>query len=301
MTSIEQRVILGTVFFVGILLLVGFVLIKEEARMAEFTRFYDSRSIERGAALFESNCSTCHGRQGQGVPGIAPALNNPRLFDLNRADNRLAEMGWAGGLRAYITNAVAAGRPNSGAYWPQAMPTWGQEFGGPLRSDQIDTVVDFIMNWEASALDEINPPVVAQDFVLPARAGGESSAVQVNASGQPVGTDVAAALAALPEGDPVRGDTLYHLTQLGCVGCHENGAVGPATAGTLARVENRIATDPALAGYTVDQYLVESIVLPNNYIVPEYLPNVMPPDLGNRLDIQDVADLVAFLKTQTGQ
>lgn len=77
---IENRILVGIIAFVGIMVLVGWVAINENARMASFSRQYDARSIERGAELYAGSCSTCHGTDGLGLLGRAPALNNPALF-----------------------------------------------------------------------------------------------------------------------------------------------------------------------------------------------------------------------------
>ena len=78
--STEGRITLGIVMFVAIMILVGWVAINEPARMAEFEQQHTARSIERGAELFASNCSSCHGNNGYGIGGRAPALNSPHLF-----------------------------------------------------------------------------------------------------------------------------------------------------------------------------------------------------------------------------
>lgn len=299
-SNTEQRVLLGIVFFFGLLLLLGWVFIKEDSRMAEFTAQFAARSIENGAAIYESNCATCHGLLGQGIPQRAPALHNPRLFN----GERLRELTWPGGVRDYIENAIAGGRPNSGAYWNgNIMPTWSEEFGGPLRVDQINNLVDFIMNWEATALDEENPPEVTQDFVLP----GESVGGAVAPPEQPVcaeaecpGLDVTTLQ--LVAGDRASGEALY--TALGCAGCHTGGAVGPPTAGTAARVADLFASEERFAAYTAPQYLAESILQPNAYIAinqdtnTAYPSLVMPPNFGTRLDLQQLSDLVAYLETE---
>lgn len=298
--NLEHKVILGIAFFFGILLLLGWVFLNEEARMAEFTEQYEARSIEAGAALFETHCAACHGPRGLGS-GRAPALNNPRLFN----GERLAEMNWAGSLEDYIQNAIAAGRPNSGTYWPEAMPTWAEDLGGPLRPDQVDNLTRFVMNWETTALDEDNPPQIIQDFVLPGAAAGEAE-LQIMASGEPVGVDFSAA--DLPPGDPARGEALYVSNELGCASCHTGGVVGPSTEGTLTRVQERLATVPELEGYTAEQYLVESILMPNAYLVPDEGAAVyssggislMQQNYATRIDAQDLADLVAYLMTLTG-
>ncbi|MDL1899840.1 cytochrome c [Anaerolineae bacterium CFX9] len=78
--KIEHRIIVGTVAFLGIMVLVGWLAINEGGRMQAFERQFLARSIERGAALFSSNCTSCHGTDGRGLVGIAPALNSPLLF-----------------------------------------------------------------------------------------------------------------------------------------------------------------------------------------------------------------------------
>jgi mono/diheme cytochrome c family protein len=49
------------------------------------------------------------------------------------------------------------------------MPTWSQEYGGPLRPDQIDSLVSFVMNWQDQAPD-VNawpPPGTPQPTATP--------------------------------------------------------------------------------------------------------------------------------------
>lgn len=121
-----------------------------------------------------------------------------------------------------------------------------------------------------------------------------------------VGADTDAALAAVLErgGDPFTGELLYNGLvngldgiPLGCLGCH-NGQTAPVAEGTWTRVDEVRLLDPALAGYTVERYLVESILHPNAYIAPDYMANLMPDNYHARLDAQRLADLVAYLMSQ---
>jgi hypothetical protein len=121
-----------------------------------------------------------------------------------------------------------------------------------------------------------------------------------------VGYDTDAILTQLEDvrGDLFDGQLLYNGMEngldgfpLGCSGCHEGGTA-PLTEGTWTRVDEIRLNDEALAGYDVQHYLVESIIHPNNYIVPDYLPNLMPSNYGSRLDIQMLADIVAYLESQ---
>jgi mono/diheme cytochrome c family protein len=121
-----------------------------------------------------------------------------------------------------------------------------------------------------------------------------------------VGGDVDSILAELEtlNGDPINGQQLYNGLAfgldggaLGCAGCH-NGQSAPTVQGTWTRANDERIKDPALAGYSVTRYLVESIVHPNAYIAPDYLANLMPDNYGKRLNAQQLADLVAYLESQ---
>lgn len=77
---IEHRILVGTIAFLGIMVLVGWIAINEGGRMQAFDVQYTARAIERGASLFNSNCTSCHGSDGRGLTGVAPGLNSPYLF-----------------------------------------------------------------------------------------------------------------------------------------------------------------------------------------------------------------------------
>lgn len=116
-----------------------------------------------------------------------------------------------------------------------------------------------------------------------------------------VGTDVERILSTLGEvfGDPINGQALYN-GELGCSGCHVSTTnVAPPTEGTYTRVLDERVHDPLLADYTPEHYLIESIVLPGNYVVEGYT-NVMSNNFGERLTLQDLADLIAYLESQDG-
>jgi hypothetical protein len=121
-----------------------------------------------------------------------------------------------------------------------------------------------------------------------------------------VGEDIAVIMEELEEvrGDSFNGQLLYTGTEpvldgstLGCAGCHE-GETAPPLEGTYTRVEEIRLQEDVFAGYTIRQYLVESIIHPNDYIAPDYVENLMPTNYGNRMDIQQLADLIAYLESQ---
>jgi cytochrome c oxidase subunit 2 len=102
----------------------------------------------------------------------------------------------------------------------------------------------------------------------------------------------------LPTGDPARGEALFSDAKpashgpLGCIACHSvdgSTGVGPTAVGIAGRLP---------AGYdSAEYYLREAILLPEAYKVPGFESIAMPPNFGNRLTAQDLADIIAYLLT----
>jgi mono/diheme cytochrome c family protein len=270
MSRVQVEIFLGTVLVFltsSFLLWYGF---GEGQRMVRFEAAQEAQEIEVGAALFESNCSGCHGLKGEGVPGLCPPLNDRHFFT-----DRLKEVGWSGTLEDYIVAAVSSGRLQStrpelyaGGGKP-AMPAWSEQFGGPLRADQVRSLARFILNWEATALEQVD-------------------LVEI-----PTPTPVA--------DDPIsRGQAVY--TQNACGACH---TLGSLSAGMAAPNLTQIGTTAAtrVEGLSAEEYLLQSILDPNTFVVPDCpsapcAPNVMPQNFGETLSDEQLSDLVAFLLAQ---
>ncbi|MDQ7026588.1 MAG: cytochrome c [Anaerolineae bacterium] len=207
--------------------------------------------------------------------------------------SRLQQVAWGGDLRGYITTTLIHGRPGSNNVWPGPMVSWSQEGGGPLRRDQIDNIVNYIMNWDKGDDWTIADLDNVQQF-----ARLHADAAQIVAADN--SGDGSAALdkpdiSALPEGDAANGEALY-ATQ-GCTGCHVGGLVGPATAGTWSRVADDRLSESQFDGWTVAEYVYFSIVSPGDYLA-EGLGNIMPATFGQTLSDQDIADIMAYLESQ---
>ncbi len=297
----QSKIFLGTVLFIILFVATGLVLLNEgvlssqqdtatqpgTGRMQTEARAQTGHSIEQGALLFMSNCSPCHGQNGEGVPGKGPVLN-PDLFTKHFPAIQ-ADKQFGGTVSDFIRLTVSAGRPIQ-TEWASAqggfanrMPTWGQPYGGPLTTDQIEDIVNYVANWQAQAV-----------------AGGVQPAFQGVGSGLTV---------TLPTGDAARGQQLFaqQVKQANglnapCTACHSltpgEIKVGPSLAGVATRAATR---EP---GKTAEQYIRESIQQPNAYIVPDDPKfkgangkSVMPEGLGNSMSPQDLADLIAYLLT----
>lgn len=362
---IEHRIIVGTVAFLAIMVLVGWIAINENGRMQAFQRQYEARAIERGAALFTSNCAPCHGEHGLGS-ARAPALNSPLLFgydyiadyhkeknslkletdslnaelaladttDARKAEinarlseintrlaamdteiapilqqmqpaidkgynpdtfSRLNQTNWGSSVHNFIVTTVTSGRPTSSSYWPAPMSSWSQLGGGPLRTDEIEDLATYILNWDKGSEWTIDDLLAVNQFPKVPVEGTGQTAVE-GAVGMDTPIDQIMTGLADVTGDPQVGQTLYDGS-LGCSSCHLQGIVGPITAGTWTRVTEVRLQQSQFAGYTGEQYIAESIIHPSAYVVPNFA-DAMVKDFGSKLTYQNLADLIAYLKTQ---
>jgi mono/diheme cytochrome c family protein len=285
------RVLVGTVSIVVTMLVLGYVAVTEQDRMTSFTTAYQSRDIENGAQLYESNCARCHGPNGQG--GQGPPINHVELFN----GTRTGEEKWTGTIYNFVYVTIAGGRPVASQRWATynaagLMPTFGQPYGGPLRDDQVKALTEFVMNWGEAYVDPTSGRIPAG-----------TPTPDPNAAGSDI-------TAELPAGDAARGEALVSA----CVACHvaAGGVVGPAWESAKSEdgknigqhaAERFLADDYTGSATTAEQYLYEAIVNPNAYITPPGTggtwpaagPSTMPGNYGATLTKQDMADIIAYL------
>lgn len=103
----------------------------------------------------------------------------------------------------------------------------------------------------------------------------------------------------LPAGDSARGEELY--TTKACTACHgQIGVEGSAIVGPwLGNYAEKAAG--RREGYTADSYLYESVLNPNAHIAPDcpsgtcLSPSAMPPNQSVVLEIQELADIMAYI------
>lgn len=104
-------------------------------------------------------------------------------------------------------------------------------------------------------------------------------------------------VAALPVGDAGKGKALYNAK--GCVGCHslekDKRVVGPSFYGTWTTSATR------KPGLPSKEYLYESIVKPNEYIVDSYQSGLMPQNYATQISPQEMANLLAWFEKEYAQ
>jgi mono/diheme cytochrome c family protein len=276
-SRVQLEVALGAIFIIVSAILLVVLGFQEEDALASAIDVQNAEAIENGAHLFGLACRECHGEFGQG--GLGAILNDPHFFD-NSPEGRLAEVGWTGTLEDFIISTVAAGRPVStrpdqypgkgdGNY---AMPAWSQDFGGPYRNDQIRDVAKFILNW-----------------------------------GKQYGADTAGGIEYVPlpaprsESPEERGKGVF-LGTGGCGACH---TIDGDSAGVVGPNLTNIATVAAtrVDGLTAEEYIRQSILEPNAYLVPDCpnaacVENLMPQNFGELLSDAQFEDLIFYLMTR---
>jgi mono/diheme cytochrome c family protein len=278
----QVKLIIGTIAFMLTMIIMGFVALREPARLEVYADAYEGRSIERGAATFISNCSTCHGVEGRAEKCFDAASGEPigcKGRPLNNAEllcgtksARMKALGWNGSKYDFIQGTVSAGRPWAG------MPTWSENFGGPLQENQVRNVTLFVLNWEDEEL--CGAPTIE-------------------------GPEWSPHVSELPAGNADNGQQLYEVTYA-CQGCHgavddESTANGPGPwLGTIATEGNE-----RIEGYTAADYVYESVLKPNAFIAPECrtagepsdCPDIspMPGNFGERMTKQEMSDILSYV------
>ncbi|MFQ5814457.1 MAG: c-type cytochrome, partial [Anaerolineae bacterium] len=141
----QRNLTVGLLLTMAIVVIIVVIWVREPVRIASEAERQEARSIERGAVLFGGYCAGCHGLRGEGVAGLTPPLNVEDLW-AGRADIQ-----FYGTLHDYLYLTAAAGHTKFG------MPAWSDDYGGPLRSDQIEDLVRLIMNWQGPQPEGVRP------------------------------------------------------------------------------------------------------------------------------------------------
>ncbi|MFN8494198.1 MAG: c-type cytochrome [Caldilineaceae bacterium] len=300
----------------------------EPKRMEAQTANWHGRAVEKGAEIFSSNCYTCHGADGKGLPGVAPALHSRYFFT-----QRMKDVGWSGSLHDYIALTVAAGRPSkTKSQWAQVMPTWGNRYGGPMRDDQVEQVTQFVLNWQEDAMKQdwgtpvitgttsltgtagvtgtkaVSAPVNLDPFQpfqdAPSKAAKDTVTYTVGTLGAAaVGTVVMTATTPAPAAGGAAATTAGTPPQelyvsMGCSGCHKIdqdqtdaniGQPGPNQGNLYKTAATRVS------GQDAETYVYNSITDPSAFVVPGYVDGIMPKNFKDRMSEAEIRSLVKWI------
>jgi mono/diheme cytochrome c family protein len=241
-------------------------------------------------------------QDAEGVRGDAydelVAAGDILAYDPN-GDSRVVQLGWSGALEDLVEGTLIGGRPNSKSYWPQPMPAWSQQAGGPLRGDQIDALVSYIMNFnrEFTIADVRN---VNQFARVPVEGAGTNADAPGTTNLLEINETIATGLAdgTFTEGDVTAGQAAF--SDFGCAGCHVPPAVtGPSVIGLWGRAEANQDDRLTNSGEeTAQGYVIHSIILPNDFVVPNFNSDIMPQDFSQRMSYQQLIDILAYIEDQ---
>ena len=247
--NVSRNLIAGTIVTVLIVALLLVVFLGENARMEAEAKAHQGAFIARGARLYDRYCAGCHGKRGEGLAGVYPPLNVENMWAGGE------DLTYYGTLHGYVSLRISAGHLSA------RMPAWSQEYGGPLRADQIKDLAQFVLNWQGPQPEGVRVEGVE---ARPSRPAVEAMPV---GPGQPVA-----------DGDPDRGKQAFAQN---CASCHGLDAAGGALGPSLVRAD--MAARP-------DEFFRETIT--------KGRAGTAMPAWGPILGAQTIEDVIGWLRTR---
>lgn len=146
-----------------------------------------------------------------------------------------------------------------------------------------------------------------EDETMVETAVDDSSVVSAdnNATGPSNLNAEASYVALFSKGDAESGEALFWGYEpgadgniLGCISCHGSYGTAPPVHLLAERAVSVVSTHEDYRGSSTSYFLTESILNPAGYVDEAYA-NIMPGNFGNRLTVEQIADLVAYLNSFT--
>ncbi len=222
-----------------------------------------------GAAIFEKNCTMCHGALGEGTD--APALRNNKFIQT--------------GTDQEIYDTIANGRSGT------EMPAWLQANGGALTADQITGVIAYLRTLQDVEKLPTATPLPPEPTEAPAPAGGPTpEPAQPSNAGGP-------GAAASLTGDPAQGQIVFGLY---CAACHgpegvqgvPNPGSGDGSVPPLNPIDSTLVNaDPKIFAANVDLFVEHGSTPEGDG------PMIVMPAFGDGklLSDQQIADVIAYV------
>jgi nitric oxide reductase subunit C len=130
------------------------------------------------------------------------------------------------------------------------------------------------------------------------REGADTTIVRDGVATLEAGRQLVVAVADERNVDAEAGEAVFSSSRAGCTVCHsvEPGEVrvGPSLAGLAARARERVA------GMSAEDYIRQSILDPDAYVVVDFRPGQMLDEYDETLTAEELEGLVAYLLTLDG-
>ncbi len=260
-------ILLGLLATLLLIAMVIYAIVHEPAKMSESSRKVAARSIETGAGLYDLHCRTCHGIKGEGIGQLGPALNDRPFFT-----ERLKEVGWQDTLESYIISSSAHGRligtrpKYAGNESTAVMTPWLEDYGGPLRRDQIKNIAAFVMNWQPTALGKVE----LINLELPGVSLDDPNTINL-------------------------GKRLFTES---CGDCHliSDVSVPSRKAPVLDSIAARASSRQPEK--SPEEYIRDSVLMPAEYIVEGFDPEILGYSCGSVLSATQLDAITAYLLTR---
>lgn len=171
--DLEQRVLdrwigLATISMVFMAVFLPVYWLREPTRLSLKENQFLKASVDRGEGLFSPagttltsvGCAECHGTAGTGgLRNFTIVDRSGKTVSVQYAEPplRLAVARYTAAGRSLpevqqlLRDAIERGRPGT------PMPTWGLSFGGPLNSQAVDDLMNYILNFQISTTPLQNP------------------------------------------------------------------------------------------------------------------------------------------------
>lgn len=268
-----QRLVLGCFVAAGWLAVAAAAIILQPSRVEAQSRQGSNAgrsSGDEGAELFATTCSVCHGEMAVG--GSAPSLRGDRF------------------TREYVRQAMIDGR--AGTMMPR--------FGGVFRSGEIDAVARYVSALRSRTPTPVgglrgDPAAGEMAFYRPQRAHSCFVCHSVNGRGGRVGPDLAQRAA-----DKSARDLFEKIV----VAPHRlnDRAYAPSRLTTKLEVLTGIKageTDEVVRFYDTRSLppILRTISKTDVVSLMTVAGSVMPTDYASRFSLQELLDIVAFVKS----
>ncbi len=226
--------------------------------------------IALGSKIFlgKGTCTLCHKKVG----GRAPLLNVPGGVGA-RAPKRIKEdryKGKATSGEGYIRESMME---------PSAYVVKG--FGKRGTNDTVSPMP--VINKGSIGLNDAE--ITAVISYLQSISGVEVT-TSVPSGDVPIAEEEAPAIASAATAEEA-------ITKHGCGTCHlvlaEEGEVGPPLKNVGSIAGTRVE------GLSAEDYIRQSIMTPNAFIVPDFEPDMMPPDFIEKMTVKELEMIIAFL------